>query len=107
MRSQKNIGFKDGKAGAVIAVRVVPRSQKSGIVEIMDDGVIKIRLVSPPIEGKANDELIKIISKTIHCPKSAIEIISGFSAKTKIIAIYGFDPDKVNQIIHQKLIESN
>ena len=107
MNSQNKNSFKNGKAGAVIAVRVIPRSQKSGIVEIMNDGVIKIRIVSPPIEGKANDELIKVISKTIKCKKSDIEIISGLSAKTKVVAIYGFDPDKVDQLIRHKLTEIN
>lgn len=93
--------FKNGKSGAVISVRVLPRSSNAGISEIMDDGTIKIRLSAAPIDGNANNELIKILSKTFDCPKSNIEIIVGISNKQKLVAIYGLDSDRVNQIINQ------
>jgi uncharacterized protein len=104
MTVRRKLGLKNGKSGAVITVRVVPRSSNAGIAEIMDDGIIKVRLSAAPIDGKANDELIKILSKTFGCPKSNIEIIVGNSNKTKLVAIYGLDSDRVNQIISQVLI---
>lgn len=107
MNREKKTQFKKGKAGSVIAIKVVPRSSAPGFAEIMDDGVIKIRLASPPVDGKANEELIKIIAKEIGCKASEIEIISGFTGKNKIVAIYGFDPEIVNEIIRKKLKVKN
>lgn len=98
---ERRLGFKNGKSGTVISVRVITRSSNTGIAGIMDDGSVKIRLATAPIDGKANDELIKILSKTFDCPKTNIEIISGSSKKMKLVAIYGLDSDTVNLILSQ------
>lgn len=95
----RRLGFKNGKSGAVISVRVITRSSNVGIAGIMDDGSVKIRLASAPIDGKANEELIKVLAKTFDCPKSNIEIIAGSSKKMKLVAIYGIDSDLVNLIL--------
>jgi len=101
------MGFKNGKAGAVIQVRVTTRSANSGITGVMDDGTVKIRLSSAPVGGKANEELIKILSKVFNCPKTNIEIISGLTQKEKLVAIYGLNSDVVNQIIDKVMNDSH
>jgi uncharacterized protein (TIGR00251 family) len=98
---ENRFGFKDGKAGAAITVRVSTRSSLAEIGEVMDDGAIKIRLTSAPVDGKANEELIKLLSKDLKVPKTNIEIITGFSGKTKIIAIYGYDSGYINNRIYE------
>ena len=72
----------------VFTVKVVPRASKSEIAGIFD-GALKIRLASPPVDGAANAELIKLLSKTLGVSKSAIEILSGQTARTKQIKISG------------------
>jgi hypothetical protein len=74
----------------VFSVRVVPRASKSEIAGILD-GALKIRLASPPFDGAANAELIKLLSKTFDVSKSAVEILSGQTARTKQIKISGVD----------------
>ena len=69
-------------------VRVVPRASKSEIVG-EHDGALKIRIAAPPVEGAANAELIKLLSKRFDVPKSAIEILKGETSKTKQIKICG------------------
>jgi len=96
-------GFKNGKAGAALTVRVSTRSSNPGIAAIMDDGIVKIRLSSAPIDGKANEELIKVLSKLMKVPKTNLEIIAGQTNKTKIVAIYGIDSDRVNQILNETI----
>ena len=56
--------FSDGKKGSALPVRVTPRASKNEIVEVLSDQTVKIRLTAPPVEGKANVELIKNISCT-------------------------------------------
>ena len=70
----------------IFTVRVVPRASKSEVVGEID-GALKIKLKSPPVDGAANEELIKVLSKTYGVPKSAIEILSGHASKTKRIRI--------------------
>ncbi|MCO4755330.1 MAG: YggU family protein [Bacteriovoracaceae bacterium] len=70
---------------AVLRVNARPASSKNEICGIFD-GRLKIKLSSPPVDGKANKELIKYLSKLTNIPKSSFEIIRGFTSKQKDIA---------------------
>ena len=77
------------KAGSLtFNVRVVPRASKSGIVGEMD-GALKVRIASPPVDGAANAELIKVLSKKFGVAKSAVEILSGQTSKQKQVRVRG------------------
>ena len=78
------IGEKDGSV--IISIRVVPRASRSEIIGI-HDGALKIRIASPPVDGAANTELIRLISKTFGVSKSDIFILSGETSKNKRIKI--------------------
>lgn len=71
-----------------ITVRVTPRSSRSEVVG-MADGVLRVRLTSPPVDGAANEELVRVLAKAYHVPKSDIVIISGINARTKLVRITG------------------
>lgn len=96
-------GFKNGKAGAALTIRVSTRASSPGIIGIMEGGIVKIRLSAAPVDGKANDELIMLLSKIMKVPKANLEIIAGHTNKTKIVAIYGIDSDRVDQILHESI----
>ena len=103
----QRFSFKNGKSGAAITVRVSTRSSAAGISGILDDGTIKIKLSAAPVDGRANEELIKLLARTFGIPRSNFEIIAGISNKTKLVAIYGIDSDLVNQIIQETIQNSN
>jgi uncharacterized protein len=69
-----------------IQVKVKPNSREQSIIE-ETDGSLTILLKSPPVEGKANDELIKLLAKKYQVPKSKIVIQLGASSKIKLINI--------------------
>ena len=56
-------------------------------VSIAADGIIVIRIKAPPQDGKANDELVKFLSKKLGLPKSKIQIVSGFTSPFKKLEI--------------------
>ena len=66
-------------------LKITPNSSKNEIGETMADGTIKIRLKAPPVDGKANEELIKFLSKEWKIPKTKIIIQKGLTSKNKII----------------------
>ncbi|CAN5446680.1 DUF167 domain-containing protein [soil metagenome] len=70
----------------VIQVRVKPRSRTSRL-ERTDDGAYTAHLKSPPVDGKANAELIALLAEHFSAPKSAISIKSGASARLKLVKI--------------------
>jgi hypothetical protein len=70
----------------LLQVKVKPNSKQQNISE-EPDGTLTIRLKSPPVDGKANAELIKLLSKRFNVPKSQITIKSGLSSKNKLIEL--------------------
>jgi len=69
-----------------LEVKVKPRSRESSLTQ-QQDGTWLARLKSPPVDGKANAELIALIATHFDCAKSAIEIKSGASGRTKLIRV--------------------
>ncbi len=67
-------------------VKVKPNSKRQTIEE-SEDGTLIVHLKSPPVDGKANKELIDLLAKKFNVPKSKIIIKSGLSSKTKVIEI--------------------
>lgn len=70
-----------------LRVKVTPRSNKTELKDILEDGTIKIRLHAPAEKGKANDELIKFLASELHLHRDKITIISGKSDQLKLIKV--------------------
>ena len=82
--------------GVLLPVRVVPRASKNEIQGIHGDA-LKIRLQAPPVEGKANQALIRFLSETLDIPRAQISVASGETGRNKAVLIEG--------LIEQQLIE--
>ena len=72
-------------------VRVVPRASRSEIVG-EHDGAIRVRLAAPPVDGAANEELIRTIAAAFSVSRSAVEIIAGHSSRLKALRVFGLGP---------------
>ncbi|MBO1057332.1 MAG: DUF167 domain-containing protein [Dolichospermum sp. JUN01] len=69
-------------------VKVKPNSKQQKIEELADGSLI-VYLKSPPVDGKANEELIKLLAKKFDVSKSSIRIKSGTTSRQKVIEIDG------------------
>lgn len=67
-------------------VKVKPNSKRQSIEE-QPDGSLTVHLKSPPVDGKANQELIALLAEKFNVSKSNINIKSGLSSKNKLIEI--------------------
>jgi len=67
----------------------------------MDDGTLKIRVKSKPIEGKANEGLILFLSKTFDIPKRNVEIIGGEKNRNKRIRIQGLSRTEMQKKLEE------
>jgi uncharacterized protein (TIGR00251 family) len=72
----------------LLKVYLQPKSSKNEIVGPYRDG-IKVRITAPPIEGKANEALIRFLAKALQIPPSCIEIIKGLHSREKTLRISG------------------
>ena len=79
-------------AKTVISVRVHPNAAKNAVIGATDS-IWHIRVSAPPIGGKANKELITFLSLVLGVSKSQIDIIRGYTARNKAIAIEGLSQD--------------
>lgn len=70
----------------VIQIKVKPNSRAS-VLEQKEDGTWLAQLKSPPVDGKANDELLALVSKQFECRKSDVTIKAGASGRVKLVRI--------------------
>jgi uncharacterized protein (TIGR00251 family) len=73
-----------------LRILVQPRASRSEIVGPHGDA-LKVRIAAPPVEGAANEELIRLLAKTYDVPRSAVSIISGHGSRRKVVEIAGVD----------------
>ena len=78
------VQIKEIKEGVIFNVLVQARASKNEIVGIQDSS-LKIRLISPPIEGRANKLCLAILAEKLKVNKSLIEIIKGAKSRRKTI----------------------
>ena len=88
------IKFEEKDEAVFFSVRVVPRASKSEIVGEID-GALKVRLCSPPVDGAANAELIKMLAREFGVSRGRVEIVSGQTSRTKRIRITGATVDEM------------
>ena len=86
-------------SAAILAVRIQPRASKNGATR-MEDGSLKIRLTAPPVDGAANEALVKFLSGVLSVSKSQVEIVSGHSGRQKIIRITGMSEVDVIRLLN-------
>lgn len=73
-------------AGIRLAVQITPNAKKTEVTGVLDD-MLKLRLQAQPIEGKANEALIRFLADALNVPKSAVRISHGHTNKRKIVEI--------------------
>jgi uncharacterized protein (TIGR00251 family) len=102
VKDKPRIRFKklhDGKGGAALTVRVTPRARKAEVVGVRADGTVKVRIPAPPVEGKANEALLKFLASVLGIRKRRIEIIAGHKGLDKIISIMDMTAPEVQKRI--------
>ena len=85
----------DGE-GLRLAVRLTPRARRTEAAGIVTDAegrtALAVRIAAPPVDGAANEALIAWLAKAAGVAKSAVSILSGHSARTKMLRLAG-DPE--------------
>lgn len=72
--------------GVRLAVQVQPNAKKTEVVGVLDEA-LKLRLQAQPIEGKANDALVKFVAAALGVPRSAVSVTHGLSSKKKLVEV--------------------
>jgi len=73
-------------ATVFMQVKVKPKARTSSLVQAAD-GTWLAKLKSPPVDGKANEELIALVAEHFRCRKAAVSIRSGASGRVKLVKV--------------------
>ena len=72
--------------GVRLAVQIQPNAKKTEVIGVLDDA-LKLKLQAQPIEGKANEALVRYLAETLSVPRSAVTITHGQTNKRKLIEV--------------------
>ena len=79
-KSSKNSGYR------VITVHVVPRASRSEVIG-EHNGALRVRIAAPPVDGAANEELIRLLAKTFSVSKRDVSVLTGRTGRIKQVRI--------------------
>lgn len=90
---------KQTEVSATLSVRIQPRSSKNSVTR-MEDGSLKIRLTAPPVDGAANEAMVRFLSGLLSVGRSQVEIVSGHTSREKRIKIVGMSESDVIRLLN-------
>ena len=77
-----------------ITVQVQPGARRNEALGF-EDGVLKVKIAAPPVKGRANKELIGLLSQLLNVSKGSITLEKGATSRRKLIAISGLSQAEV------------
>lgn len=80
------------------SVRVQPRASRNAIVG-ETEGVMKLSVTSPPVEGEANEAVRVFIAKALGVPKRAVRVVHGEHGRDKVLAVEGVSVSAIESLI--------
>ena len=88
------LDLRDADGGVTLRVRVQPRASRDGLSGERD-GALVVRLTAPPVEGRANEALVRFLAEELGVPRRQVRLVSGESSRTKVVSIEGVTADEV------------
>ena len=86
------------EVSASLNIRVQPNASQNKVTSYVD-GVLHIRIAAAPVHGKANQELIKFLSKVLGVSKSNLSIKKGAASRQKVVAVEGLSQADAEAVI--------
>ena len=76
------------------AVRLTPRSAVERVEDVVD-GVLKVRVMAPAVEGAANSALIRLLADAVGVSRRDVRIVAGATSRQKLVVIEGVEPEAI------------
>lgn len=84
-----SVWYRFGKDGsATLTLHIHPGAKKTEVAGLHGEA-LKIRLAAPPVDGKANDALLRFVAEQLDLPRSAVTLKSGQTSRHKVVEICG------------------
>ena len=88
--------YRKTEQGWLVSIHAQPGAKKSEVVGL-HGGALKVRIASPPVEGRANEALIAFVAKELGVPRAAVSLEHGAGSRRKTLLIAGpqIDPARL------------
>lgn len=93
--------YSERDGALIFTVRVVARASRSCVVG-EHDGNLRVRLAAPPVDGAANEELVRVVARALDLPARAVEIMSGHASKVKQVRARGAARERLESLAKGK-----
>lgn len=87
---------KDG--GVILDVAVKPRASREGVGPVQADCLV-VSVNAPPVDGKANEAVVRVLAETFGVPRSAVTIVRGETGRKKTVRIAGVTAVAVARVV--------
>ena len=88
------------EGGVYVKLRVSPGAKSTAIKGLYGESAIKLSVAAPPVEGKANAEIERYLSRLFEVPGSGITVVKGASSQDKLIFVSGCGPEEVRTLLN-------
>lgn len=82
--------------GSRLHLQVQPRASRNEVVGLHGDA-IRVRLTAPPVDGAANDALMRLLAERLGVGRSAMTLISGHGGRSKVVEVAGVNPEEARR----------
>ena len=79
-----------------LRVHLTPRSARDEVLGLEGD-VLRARVTAPPVEGRANEALLRLLAEALGVPKSSLRIVRGQRSREKLVSVEGLDAAEVQR----------
>lgn len=80
-----------------LTVRVQPRASADAIAGFANGGHLRVRVTEPPVDGRANRAVERLLAKALDVPRSRVTVVRGATARTKTVEIDGLSEQQVRE----------
>jgi uncharacterized protein (TIGR00251 family) len=81
------------RAGIRVHLRVQPRASRDEVIGVAG-GAVRVRLTAPPVDGAANDALVRFLATRLEVARSAVTLVSGRAGRMKVIEVDGLSAEQ-------------
>ena len=89
-----------------LSVRIVPRASRDVVVGIRS-GALLVRVTAAPVDGAANEALMRVLAHRLHVAKGTLRIVTGRTSKLKVVEIEGLDDAEVMRRLSVTIVVSD
>lgn len=76
------------------AIRLTPRAAADRVDGVLD-GVLKVRVTAPAVEGAANNALVRLLADVLDVPRSSVQIVAGGNSRQKLVVVDGVGAEAI------------